>query len=46
MEKEVFKWLDETCEDIFEISRKVAAGGFNSLFISGRAGVGKTYGVS
>ena len=32
-------------EDIYQISRKVAAGAFNSLFISGRAGTGKTYNV-
>jgi len=38
-------WMDETMEDIYEISRRVAAGGFNSLFISGRAGTGKTFTV-
>jgi len=32
-------------DDIYQISRKVAAGAFNSLFISGRAGTGKTYNV-
>jgi hypothetical protein len=39
------KFLEETMEDIYQISRKVAAGAFNSLFISGRAGTGKTYNV-
>jgi len=39
------KYLDETLDDIYQISRKVAAGGFNSLMISGRAGTGKTYSV-
>lgn len=39
------KLLDETLEDIYEITRRLAAGGFNSLFISGRAGTGKTYSV-
>jgi hypothetical protein len=39
------KYLDETLEDIYQISRRVAAGAFNSLFISGRAGTGKTYNV-
>lgn len=39
------KFLEETMEDIYDISRKVAAGAFNSLFISGRAGTGKTYNV-
>jgi hypothetical protein len=39
------KYLEETMEDIYEISRRVAAGAFNSLFISGRAGTGKTYNV-
>ena len=28
------KYLEETMEDIYEISRRVAAGAFNSLFIS------------
>jgi hypothetical protein len=32
-------------EDVYEITRRVAAGGFNSLFISGRAGTGKTFSV-
>ena len=32
-------------EDIYQISRRVGAGAFNSLFISGRAGTGKTYNV-
>jgi len=39
------KFLEETMDDIYQISRKVAAGAFNSLFISGRAGTGKTYNV-
>lgn len=39
------KILDETMEDIYAITRKVAAGAFNSLFISGRAGTGKTFNV-
>lgn len=39
------KWLEETMNDIYDISRKVAAGAFNSLFISGRAGTGKTFSV-
>ena len=39
------KYLEETMEDIYQISRRVAAGAFNSLFISGRAGTGKTYSV-
>lgn len=39
------KFLEETMDDIYEISRRVAAGAFNSLFISGRAGTGKTYNV-
>jgi hypothetical protein len=39
------KLLDEIMDDIYDISRKVAAGAFNSLFISGRAGTGKTFNV-
>lgn len=39
------KYLEETMEDIYQISRRVAAGAFNSLFISGRAGTGKTFNV-
>lgn len=39
------KYLEETMDDIYEISRRVAAGAFNSLFITGRAGTGKTYNV-
>ena len=39
------KYLEEMMQDIYDISRKVAAGAFNSLFISGRAGTGKTYNV-
>jgi len=40
------KYLDETLTDIYDISRKLAAGAFNSLMISGRAGTGKTYSVT
>ena len=39
------KFLDETLLDIYDITRKVAAGAFNSLMISGRAGTGKTFKV-
>lgn len=39
------KILDEMMDDIYDITRKVAAGAFNSLFISGRAGTGKTHNV-
>jgi hypothetical protein len=39
------KYLNETLEDIYEIARRIAAGAFNSLFISGRAGTGKTFSV-
>jgi len=39
------KFLDETLSDVYDISRRVAAGAFNSLFISGRAGTGKTFTV-
>jgi len=39
------KFLEETMDDIYQISRRVGAGAFNSLFISGRAGTGKTYNV-
>lgn len=39
------KFMEETMQDVYEISRSVAAGAFNSLFISGRAGTGKTYSV-
>ena len=39
------KYLDELLEDVYEIARRVGAGAFNSLFISGRAGTGKTYSV-
>jgi hypothetical protein len=35
-------WMEETMDDVYEITRRVAAGAFNSLFISGRAGTGKT----
>ncbi len=38
-------FFEETMGDIYDISRKVAAGAFNSLFISGRAGTGKTFNV-
>jgi hypothetical protein len=42
------KFLDETLEDIYDITRAIAAGApsMNSLFISGRAGTGKTYNVT
>jgi lambda repressor-like predicted transcriptional regulator len=40
------KYLDETLTDIYDIARKVGAGAFNSLMISGRAGTGKTYSVT
>jgi len=39
------KFLEETMNDIYDISRAVAAGAFNSLLISGRAGTGKTFSV-
>ena len=39
------KYMDELLEDVYEITRRVAAGAFNSLFISGKAGTGKTYNV-
>lgn len=39
------KFLDETLQDIYDIASAVAAGQFNSLFISGRAGTGKTFKV-
>lgn len=39
------KFAEETMQDVYDISRAVAAGGFNSLFISGRAGTGKTFNV-
>ncbi|NBO22212.1 hypothetical protein EBU94_02565 [bacterium] len=39
------KYLNEVLEDIYEITRRVAAGAFNSLFISGKAGTGKTFNV-
>jgi hypothetical protein len=39
------KYLNEVLEDVYEITRRVAAGAFNSLFISGKAGTGKTYNV-
>jgi hypothetical protein len=38
-------YLNEMLEDVYDISRKVAAGAFNSLFISGKAGTGKTFNV-
>lgn len=40
------KFLDETLEDIYDVSRALAAGAFNSLMISGRAGTGKTFKVT
>jgi hypothetical protein len=40
------KFLDETLTDIYDIARRLAAGAFNSLMISGRAGTGKTYSVT
>ena len=39
------QFLEETMQDIYDITRRVAAGAFNSLFITGRAGTGKTYNV-
>ena len=39
------KYLDEVLQDIYDISSAIAAGQFNSLFISGRAGTGKTFKV-
>lgn len=39
------KFLDETLEDIYDVSRALAAGAFNSMMISGRAGTGKTFNV-
>lgn len=41
------KYLNEILEDIYEISRRIAAGApnMNSLLISGRAGTGKSYWV-
>jgi hypothetical protein len=38
--------LDETLEDLYVLSRKLAAGAFNSIMVSGRAGTGKTFKVS
>jgi hypothetical protein len=40
------KLLDETLDDLYQISRRVAAGAFNSLMVSGRAGTGKTFSVT
>ena len=40
------KLLDETLDDLYEIARRVAAGAFNSLMVSGRAGTGKTFSVT
>lgn len=40
------KLLDETLDDLYEISRRVAAGSFNSLMVSGRAGTGKTFSIT
>jgi len=41
------KYLEETMQDIYDITRVIGAGAPNmqSLFISGRAGTGKTYNV-
>lgn len=38
-------FMEETMDDLYQVSRKIAAGRFNSLFITGRAGTGKTYTV-
>jgi hypothetical protein len=38
-------FIEETMDDLYQVSRKIAAGAFNSLFITGRAGTGKTYTV-
>jgi len=42
------KFLEETLEDIYDVTRAIAAGApnMNSLMISGRAGTGKTYNVT
>lgn len=40
------KLLDETLDDLYQITRKVAAGAFNSLMVSGRAGTGKSHFVT
>jgi len=40
------KILDETLDDLYEITRRLAAGAFNSLMVSGRAGTGKTFAVT
>lgn len=40
------KILDETLDDLYEITRRLAAGAFNSLMVSGRAGTGKTFSVT
>lgn len=40
------KILDETLDDLYQISRRLAAGAFNSLMVSGRAGTGKTFSVT
>lgn len=42
------KFLEETLEDVYDVTRAIAAGApnMNSLMISGRAGTGKTYSVT
>jgi hypothetical protein len=40
------KLLDETLDDLYEITRRLAAGAFTSLMVSGRAGTGKTFSVT
>lgn len=40
------KILDETLDDLYEITRRLAAGAFNSVMVSGRAGTGKTFSVT
>jgi hypothetical protein len=46
--KDRVKFLDETLEDVYDITRAIGAGApsMNSLMISGRAGTGKTYNVT
>jgi hypothetical protein len=41
------QYLEETLQDIYDITGRIAANapGMNSLFISGKAGTGKTYNV-
>ena len=40
------KILEETLDDLYEITRRLAAGAFTSLMVSGRAGTGKTFSVT